>query len=50
MIKFLLTFGAGFYCGLYGAQNHADKVPVVAEPQEIAARIRALLDEWTKPK
>lgn len=50
MLKFILTFGTGFYCGLYAAQSHPDKVPVVAEPEEILRRIRAWLDEISKPK
>lgn len=50
MIKFLLTFATGFYCGLYAAQGHPDKVPVVPEPQEIAVRVREWLDEVTKPR
>lgn len=50
MIKFLLTFGTGFYCGLYVAQSHPDKVPVVQDPQEILTRLREFLDDYTKPK
>lgn len=50
MIKFLFTFGAGFYFGLYAAQSHPDKVPVVADPQELATKVREWLDEMTKPK
>lgn len=50
MLKFLLTLGTGFYAGLYAAQSHPDKVPIVADPQEIAARVRLWLDELTKPK
>lgn len=50
MIKFLLTFGTGVYCGLYAAQSHPDKVPVVADPQELATKFREWLDEATRPK
>lgn len=50
MIKLLLTFGSGFYFGLYAAQSHPDKVPVVADPQEIAKRVREWLDDATKSK
>lgn len=50
MLKLLITFGTGFYCGLYAAQSHPDKVPVVAEPAEVIRRIREWLDENTKPR
>jgi len=50
MIKFLLTFGTGVYCGIYVAQSHPNEVPVVANPQELATRVRQWFDEITKPK
>lgn len=49
MIKFLLTLGTGFYLGLYAAQSHPDKVPIVADPQELAQKFREWIDEATKP-
>lgn len=50
MLGSLLKLGIGFYFGLYVAQSHPDKVPVVENPQEIAIRLREWIDEATKPK
>lgn len=50
MFKFLLKFGSGFYFGLYAAQSHPDKFPIVKDPQEIAILVREWLDEATKPR
>lgn len=50
MIKALLTFGTGFYFGLYAAQSHSDKVPIVVDPTELARRVRDWIDEATKPR
>ncbi|XP_055591906.1 uncharacterized protein LOC129743772 [Uranotaenia lowii] len=51
MIKFLLTFGAGVYTGVYLSQNF--EVPRVDEPSKLWERtndaIKDFMDQHKKP-
>ncbi|XP_005179248.1 short transmembrane mitochondrial protein 1 [Musca domestica] len=46
MLKFLLTFSAGIYTGIYISQNY--EVPRVDEPSKIIDKIKELADEHRK--
>jgi hypothetical protein len=46
MIKFLLTFGAGLYAGVYLSQNY--EVPRVDDPQALWAKIKSYAEEHRK--
>ncbi|XP_068143069.1 uncharacterized protein [Drosophila tropicalis] len=43
MLKFLLTFGAGIYTGIYISQNY--EVPRVDDPQKLVERLNQKLRE-----
>eukprot|EP00099_Drosophila_melanogaster_P002640 NP_001138000.1 uncharacterized protein Dmel_CG33170, isoform B [Drosophila melanogaster] len=43
MLKFLLTFGAGVYTGIYVSQNY--EVPRVDDPQKLMQRFNEKLKE-----
>ncbi|XP_046808317.1 uncharacterized protein LOC111685038 isoform X2 [Lucilia cuprina] len=46
MLKFLITFSAGIYTGIYISQNY--EVPRVDEPGKIIDKIKELADEHRK--
>ncbi|XP_013111226.1 short transmembrane mitochondrial protein 1 [Stomoxys calcitrans] len=46
MLKFLLTFSAGIYTGIYISQNY--EVPRVDEPSKIIDKIKEMADEHRK--
>ena len=43
VLKFLLTFSAGIYCGIYLTQNY--DIPEVYEPKELLAKVKDFLSE-----
>ncbi|EDV97295.1 short transmembrane mitochondrial protein 1 isoform X2 [Drosophila grimshawi] len=43
MLKFLLTFGAGVYTGLYVSQNY--EVPRVDDPKKLMERLNEKISE-----
>uniref|UniRef100_A0A1B0CJR4 Uncharacterized protein n=1 Tax=Lutzomyia longipalpis TaxID=7200 RepID=A0A1B0CJR4_LUTLO len=46
MLKFLLTFGAGVYCGIYISQNY--EVPRVDEPGKLVDKITEYIEQQKK--
>lgn len=46
MLKFIISFGAGVYAGVYVAQNY--QVPRVDEPQELWRKIKDFADQYRK--
>lgn len=46
MLKFIVSFGAGVYAGLYAAQNY--QVPRVDEPQELWRKMKDFADQYRK--
>lgn len=46
MLKFLITFGAGIYTGIYISQNY--EVPRVDEPGKLVDKIKEFADEHRK--
>ncbi|XP_074096223.1 short transmembrane mitochondrial protein 1-like [Cotesia typhae] len=46
MIKFLVTFSAGIYTGIYISQNY--EVPRVDEPAKILERLKEFADDHKK--
>uniref|UniRef100_A0A182NYZ8 Uncharacterized protein n=1 Tax=Anopheles dirus TaxID=7168 RepID=A0A182NYZ8_9DIPT len=47
MLKFLLTFGAGVYTGIYVSQNY--EVPRVDEPGKLWEKAKEFADQHKKP-
>uniref|UniRef100_A0A158N7M5 Uncharacterized protein n=5 Tax=Anopheles TaxID=7164 RepID=A0A158N7M5_ANODA len=47
MLKFLLTFGAGVYTGIYVSQNY--EVPRVDEPGKLLEKAKEFADQYKKP-
>ena len=43
VLKFLLTFGTGIYCGIYLSQNY--DIPKVWEPSEVYSRVKDFVSE-----
>ncbi|XP_014095225.1 uncharacterized protein [Bactrocera oleae] len=46
MLRFLITFGAGIYTGIYISQNY--EVPRVDEPGKLVDKIKEFADEHRK--
>lgn len=46
MLKFIVSFGAGVYAGIYAAQNY--QVPRVDEPQELWRKVKDFADQYRK--
>lgn len=46
MIKFIVSFGAGVYAGVYISQNY--QVPRVDEPQELWRKVKDFADQYRK--
>ncbi|KPU79089.1 uncharacterized protein Dana_GF11003, isoform E [Drosophila ananassae] len=44
MLKFLITFGAGVYTGIYVSQNY-EQVPRVDDPQKLIQRLNEKVKE-----
>lgn len=43
MLRFILTFGAGVYTGIYVTQNY--EVPLVDSPRDIVDKFQKLLED-----
>lgn len=43
VLKFLVTFGTGIYCGIYLSQNY--DVPKVYEPKELLSKLQDFVGE-----
>lgn len=46
MLKFLLTFGAGVYTGVYLSQNY--DIPRIDEPKELWEKVKKFADSHRK--
>ena len=43
VLKLLLTFGAGVYCGIYLSQSY--DIPKVSDPKELVSKVKDFLSE-----
>ena len=48
ILKSVFTFGFGFYCGAFAAQNY--QLPKMDEPQELWRKFQDYIDQYKKDK
>jgi hypothetical protein len=46
VLKFLLTFGAGIYCGIFLAQSY--NIPKVYEPKELIKKTQQFIEDMNE--